>query len=143
MKKVKFIKCIALSTPIVVTPLIASSCAAYNVFDLSTWDNKHKQILIDYVLNYVRENWSNAEKNNPWAGGELFDAIGHAFDSINSNLDDDNGNITWTWNNNYQGTVKKALTNGVTATFVGHSFPSWEQLQSVKGKMTVTFKGSV
>ena len=132
----------ALSVPIVVTPLIASSCAAYNVFDLSTWDNKHKQVLINVVLSHAPDGNKQWYNDKSWDTSILADDINFALTGININFSIGD-NITYTWAKIYHGTVKEVLASGATAIFVGHSFPSFEQIQSVKGKMTITFKGEI
>ena len=75
MKKYKLIKNIALSTPIIVTPLIANSCNNDNnaPVNLSDWSNKEKQIMATTYISNAKQFITTKGETVTWVDWESVD----------------------------------------------------------------------
>ena len=154
MKKYKLIKTIALSTPIVVTPLIANSCndPIFKRNDLSTWGDKQKNMINNYLISEAKkkyDNWPDPTTPKTWehfrfARYDLNDAL----DLVNAltNLDNEdssgNGNVAWQYlkDGDYDTDAKAVLSKGVTLFFTAEKIASGVQFS---GTMTITIKGNI
>ena len=84
MQKIKLFKIMALSTPVIVTPLLANSCSITgnitNRFDpsnFSTYGKAQLKIITDQVINEVKKN-----PNTTWENGNFISAIEKGFELI-------------------------------------------------------------
>ena len=160
MKKYKLIKTLTLSTPVVVTPLLANSCSnnsntkydpnsntKYDPFNLSTWGDKQKSIINNSYLKSAAKQSSDTWQSwnyEPDTTSYNSDALNDAVSMINQaasvydgtgDLENDDS-IFFTWLKNYSGTVKSVLSQGATGILKGIK-------NGFIGELTITFKGNI
>ena len=129
----------ALSAPIVVTPLIASSCSKFNLKDLGTWGDKQKKEANIGFFKY----FSSVDLNQTWQNALNDDALESGITLALTEFDPHQRtlflgeNINYTWNKNYSGSLKSLFAQGVTATFKG--YPAFG-LPKITGSVSITFQ---
>ena len=86
MKKIKLLKIVSITTPVLLTPLLANSCSnnsntKYDPFNLSTWGNKEKTA-VENVIFQTAKNWLSRQ-NPPYTGWYFSDWVGTYYGSNN------------------------------------------------------------